>query len=81
MATEALSKTRENVVEWLEERQGRFIAMADEIWNNPELALAEYKACKLQSDDLAADGFSITKNIAISQPPSWRNGPPAPVVR
>jgi aminobenzoyl-glutamate utilization protein B len=56
-------KTHENVIEWLEERQGRFIAMADEIWNTPELALAEYKASTLQADDLAADGFTITRNI------------------
>ena len=27
-----------------------FIAMADEIWANPELALAEFKACKLQKE-------------------------------
>lgn len=63
MATETPSTTHGNVVEWLEERQGRFIAMADEIWNNPELALNEHKACKLQADDLAADGFTITRNI------------------
>ena len=49
--------------EWLDERQNRFIAMADEIWANPELALAEFKACQLQADDLAADGFSITRNL------------------
>jgi aminobenzoyl-glutamate utilization protein B len=53
----------EQMIEWLEERQGRFIGIADEIWANPELALAEYKACKLQSDELATEGFTITKNI------------------
>ena len=40
--------THAEVVEWLEERQGRFIAIADQIWEHPELALAEHKACKLQ---------------------------------
>ncbi|MGC4107374.1 MAG: amidohydrolase [Thermomicrobiales bacterium] len=59
----ASTSTNENIVEWLEERQGRFIRMADEIWENPEVALAEFKACKLQSDDLAADGFAITGNV------------------
>ena len=63
MPTESPNKTHQNVIEWLEERQGRFIQMADTIWKNPELALAEFKACKLQSDDLAADGFTITGNI------------------
>ncbi|MGB3329204.1 MAG: amidohydrolase [Thermomicrobiales bacterium] len=55
--------TSQNIVEWLEERQGRFIQMADTIWDNPELALAEFKACALQSEDLKADGFTITGNI------------------
>jgi len=67
MATESPTKTshnhHENVIEWLEERQGRFITMADTIWDNPELALAEFKACTLQSEDLAADGFTITPNV------------------
>ncbi len=83
MATETPSKTRENVVEWLEERQGRFIAMADEIWNNPELALAEYKACKLQSDDLAADGFTITTNIGdlpTAFMAEWSSGEGGPII-
>ncbi|MEJ7838627.1 MAG: amidohydrolase, partial [Thermomicrobiales bacterium] len=61
--TPSTNKTHQEVIEWLEERHGRFYQMADEIWDNPELALAEYKACKLQSDDLAADGFTITGNI------------------
>ncbi|MCC6703815.1 MAG: amidohydrolase, partial [Thermomicrobiales bacterium] len=51
------------LTEWLEERDQRFIAMSDEIWANPELALAEFKACQLQVDDLAADGFTITRNL------------------
>jgi aminobenzoyl-glutamate utilization protein B len=63
MAIPATEKTHAEVIEWLEERQGRFAAIADQIWDNPELALAEYKACKLQSDDLAANGFTITGNI------------------
>jgi aminobenzoyl-glutamate utilization protein B len=57
------TQTHEQVVEWLEERQGRFIQMADTIWDHPELALAEHQACQLQTDDLRADGFTITRNV------------------
>lgn len=49
--------------EWLDERQQRFITMADQIWAHPELGLAEHFACQLQADDLAAHGFTITPNI------------------
>ena len=51
------------ISEWLAERQQRFITMADQIWEHPELALTEHFACKLQADDLAAQGFSITSNV------------------
>lgn len=79
----AVSDVRDGIVEWLEERQGRFIAMADQIWENPELALAEYKACKLQSEDLAADGFTITGNIGdlpTAFMAEWSQGEGGPVI-
>ena len=75
--------THEEVVEWLEERQGRFIGIADQIWEHPELALAEHKACKLQSDDLAADGFTITGNIGdmpTAFMAEWSQGEGGPVI-
>src|SRR5688572_21803756 len=58
-----LMQTQLDVTEWLEERQGRFIAIADEIWANPEVALGEYKACNLQAESLERDGFRITRNV------------------
>ncbi len=48
---------------WLEERQERFIQMANTIWANPEVALTESKACALQADALARDGFAITRDV------------------
>ena len=75
--------THEEVVEWLEERQGRFISIADQIWQNPELALGEYKACRLQSEDLAADGFTITSNIGdlpTAFMAEWKQGEGGPVI-
>ena len=78
-----LNDVQTGITEWLEERQGRFIAMADQIWDNPELALAEYKACKLQSEDLAADGFAITGNIGdlpTAFMAEWTQGEGGPVI-
>ena len=37
--------------------------IADQIWEHPELGLAEHFACDLQADDLAPDGFTITRNV------------------
>ncbi|MBA3378099.1 MAG: amidohydrolase, partial [Chloroflexia bacterium] len=75
--------THEEVVEWLEERQGRFIGIADEIWRNPELALAEHKACALQADDLAQDGFTITRNVGdlpTAFMAEWSSGTGGPII-
>lgn len=75
--------THTEVIEWLEERQGRFIGIADQIWAHPELALAEYKARKLQSDDLAADGFTIASNIGelpTAFMAEWSSGTGGPVI-
>ena len=55
--------THEEVIEWLEERQVRFTGMSDEIWASPELGLAEATACRIQTDDLERDGFTITRNV------------------
>ena len=55
--------TDQGLADWLEERQQRFIRMADTIWANPEVALTESKACVLQADELERDGFTITRNI------------------
>lgn len=64
MASAAPEVPVENVFEWVEERASRFVGIANQIWENPETALTEKKACKLQADDLAADGFAITTGIA-----------------
>jgi len=55
--------TPQELADWLEERQQRFITMADTIWANPEVALTESKACALQAEALARDGFAITSDI------------------
>jgi len=75
--------THAEVIEWLEERQGRFIGIADEIWRQPELALAEHKACALQADDLARDGFAITRDIGdmpTAFMAEWSSGEGGPII-
>ncbi|HEV2527649.1 MAG TPA: amidohydrolase [Thermomicrobiales bacterium] len=71
------------LVEWLEERQSRFVTMANQIWEHPEVALAEYHACQLQIQDLEADGFTITRNVGelpTAFSASYRHGTGGPVI-
>jgi aminobenzoyl-glutamate utilization protein B len=75
--------THDEVAEWLEERQGRFITISDQIWEKPELALAEYAACQLQADDLERDGFTITRNVGdlpTAFMAEWSQGDGGPVI-
>ncbi len=51
------------LAEWLEERQQRFVAMSDDIWAHPQVALDETYACELQSNFLEGEGFKITSNV------------------
>jgi aminobenzoyl-glutamate utilization protein B len=53
----------EELVGWVDERQERFIAISDDIWAHPQVALEETYACARQADDLEADGFRITRNV------------------
>lgn len=55
--------TNEELGGWLEERQERFTAISDAIWEHPQVALKETFACNLQAETLAADGFAITRDI------------------
>lgn len=77
------STVYDEVGEWLDERQGRFIAISDQIWQKPEVALEEYTACRLQADDLAADGFAITRNVGdlpTAFMAEWKQGEGGPVI-
>ncbi|HEU0164745.1 MAG TPA: amidohydrolase [Thermomicrobiales bacterium] len=81
MAVQATDRHQENVIEWLDERESRFVGIANQIWEKPETALTEVFASKLQADDLAADGFTITTNIAdlpTAFMAEWSNGTGGP---
>lgn len=56
-------ETKQGVIEWLEANEQRFIAVADEIWANPEVAWKEFKASRLQADFLQQEGFGVTWDV------------------
>ena len=47
----------------IEEHAGLFRAMADEIWENPELSLKEFRAAELYCGKLRELGFTVTENL------------------
>jgi len=57
------SASYQAVMGWLEENKSDFIQMADQIWENPELAWQEFKASRLQASYLEEHGFEITWEI------------------
>jgi aminobenzoyl-glutamate utilization protein B len=56
-------KTKQDVIQWLEETTPRFTAISDEIWLHPEVAFQEFLASKLQADYLETEGFAITWDV------------------
>ena len=47
----------------IEEHAAFFREMADEIWENPELSLKEYRAAELYCGKLRELGFTVTENL------------------
>lgn len=73
------AKTAQEMVDWLDQNQSQFITIADQIWQNPELAWKEFKASRLQADLLEQEGFSIQRDIAGIQTAfiaEWGQGKP-----
>jgi len=65
--------------DWIDERQEQFTDVSDQIWERPEVAMAESFACDLQAQTMEADGFRITRNVG-DQPTAfsaeWGEGSP-----
>jgi aminobenzoyl-glutamate utilization protein B len=57
------NESTQAVLNWLEENQVQYAAMADKIWRTPELALKEFKSSRLQAEHLEREGFSITWDV------------------
>jgi aminobenzoyl-glutamate utilization protein B len=56
-------KTKQDIIQWLDANQARFIEISDAIWADPEVAWQEFNAAKMQADFLEAEGFRITWDI------------------
>ena len=71
------------IAEWLEERQGRFIAIGRRSGPTPELALAEHVPARLQAETSRLDGFTITRNVGdlpTAFMAEWTQGEGGPVI-
>jgi aminobenzoyl-glutamate utilization protein B len=57
-------KNDQEIIQWLDDNQQRFIDVSDAIWADPEVAWQEFNASKRQADLLSDEGFHITWDIA-----------------
>jgi aminobenzoyl-glutamate utilization protein B len=56
-------KTKQDVMEWIDENSSLFTRISDEIWAHPEIAFQEFMASDLHADFLESDGFRIARDI------------------
>jgi aminobenzoyl-glutamate utilization protein B len=71
--------SKETILDWLDDHQGEFTHMADQIWEFAEVSWREFKSSKLQADYLADQGFDITWDLAgitTAFMAEWGNGKP-----
>src|SRR5690625_7946449 len=55
--------SKKTIIDWLEKNKHTYTAMAQEIWDNPQIAYEEEYASRLQLAALKEAGFSIRENI------------------
>ena len=53
-------RTKQDVIQWIEEHRDRFIQIADDLWAHPEVAWQEFRSSKVQADYLETKGFRVT---------------------
>jgi aminobenzoyl-glutamate utilization protein B len=71
-------QTKQDIIQWLEDNQGQFTAMSDDIWANPELGWEEYFASARQADFLHEKGFNVYSiaDIPTAFIAEWGEGAP-----
>ncbi|MCE5207973.1 MAG: amidohydrolase [Chloroflexi bacterium] len=52
-------QSKQDVINWIEFNREQFIALADAIWEKPEISMKEFFASKLQADYLEYKDFTI----------------------
>ena len=46
-------RSKQDLIQWLDDNQAPFVGMADAIWDKPEIGWKEFFASQLQADLLA----------------------------
>ena len=59
-----LKEVKEFIIGWNEDNTEEFYKVADEIWENPELSMQEYKSSALLEDLLEKHGFQVERGVA-----------------
>ena len=59
-----LKEMKEFIIGWNEDNTEEFYKVADEIWENPELSMQEYKSSALLEDLLEKHGFQVERGVA-----------------
>ncbi|MBI9047072.1 MAG: amidohydrolase [Anaerolineaceae bacterium] len=76
-------KTKQDIINWLDENKKNFTDISDQIWEFAEIAYKEFKSSKLQADFLEEQGFKITWDIYginTAFVAEWSSGSGGPII-
>ena len=59
-----MTEVKENIKKYIDDNAKLFTGVADEIWENPELSLKEFKSAALYEKVLREGGFAVEKGIS-----------------
>lgn len=57
-------KIKNKIIEWIEFNSADYESLAQQLWNNPELAMEEYKSSELLAKMLEKNGFNVKRGVA-----------------
>ena len=58
-----MDESKKTALQAVDEQAGLFTALADKIWDDPELSLKEFMATEIYCDALRKLGFQVTEKL------------------
>ncbi len=74
-----MTEEKKQALEGIEKRRDAYTAVADRIWEHPELSLKEFQAAEIYCSELRKNGFSVTEKLCGIETAfcgSWGSGRP-----
>jgi aminobenzoyl-glutamate utilization protein B len=64
MYRQNIQNLKKNAIDWINTNEEHLIKIANQVWENAETSLQEYKSSKLIANELEKEGFAVKRGVA-----------------